>query len=921
MASDVLPQVLVFQESRVTPTPVEAPRQAHLTGGHARLFRYDDADEKALVSLGEYDPVVDAAYDWPNRPLGSKVDLGYAKVFVDGAKLRFFQDLTGVGGGVAPVSGYKNRVRSASHAFKSNGDAYPRSASLYDRDVKVGDTAYVRGVGVDSENYELWTSVRGFVGEVVDASVAAVADATTNKATQSASVSIDNLGVKNTITLTADASGYDRRATGDIEDTYTIEVTQGSVGGDLTTARLRVTTASGRDQASNVQPSAVGGFTAIGAGGLLIEFDRNETNSASSAAGLDEVSPDDLVPGHKWRVSVTQDFTAPTATSGGGYTGTKATTYIVEVTKGGAFADNPTVTVTTTTGIDKSGPTIVSAAATAVSVGTKTVTVSFSGVSGLCKGDKYYIDVEPETAGSLQTLVLADDLPTEIQGVADLDLKLFITKDLELPSGSVTAPPATNWDATATELTLQSGITLYDSTVTDGGVEVAIPLEGGELFVEYRAWMSTYVSEFESASGVDEVESLLAPIHPDNPLGWGAYMAALNSDDQAVRFTAVEDPDDTDSWLEALDILVGRPDFYNAVPLTANTTVCDAWKAYANSESSPENGKWRGVVVGIDVARTLAVVDEATTSDGEPALATLSDDPATSGTQYTILSVPAGNAKFETRNVRPGDIVRYLYSTDGFGNDTYSEFTVDEVLSEDSLRLASGHTVAINVAQRVEIWHTRTPAELATAAAQACGRFADRRVLAVANDTVGQAGRTFAGYFLAAAVAGIRSAINPHQALTNISVSGIDDAGSLVTGFNGSHLKQVVNAGGLVVRKTVSGAFVIVKGTTTDPTDLNSTEESIRVNVDSISYELRDVLAPFIGQSNVTEDTLNAIRGELVSALDSKLVNNTPRIGPRLNGYEIVRVSRHATLKDRVVVIVNLDVPAPINNIELRLVV
>lgn len=917
----VLPRVLVYQEFRVAPTATEAPRQAHITGGHARLFRYSDEDEKEIIALGEYDPVSDAAYEWPERPAGAQVDFGYTKLFVDGAKLRYFQDLIGSGGLVTPVSGYKNRVRVANHALKANGTAYPRSEDLLDRDVKVGDTVYIRGVGTDAENYELWTTVRGFKGDAVAAAVEAADDADTNKATQGASVSIDNLGVKNTISLTADGSGYDGRADGDISEVYTIEVTKGSVGGDLSTARLRITTASGRDQDSDVAPRDAGGFTAIGARGLLVEFDRNETTSASSAAGLEEIAPDDLVVGHKWRVTVNQAFTAPTATSGGTYTGTRDTNYIVEVTKGGAFADSPEITVTTTTGVDKSGPTKVTAAATAFAVGTKGVTVSFAGSSGLCKGDKYYVEATAETEGLQKTLILADDLPEKIQAASDLDIKLFIKKDIQVEKNRVTEPPLTNWSTADTQFTVASGITLYDDSWTDDGEPVALPLEGGTLYVEYRCWLPTYVGELESATDVADLPNLLGQAHPDNPLYWGVYMALLNADGQPVRFTAVQDPNDTDEWLKQLDILVGREDIYNLVPLTTNQTVLDAWKGHVESQSSPENGRWRGAFFGITVGKVKAIVSEATTTDGEPALAVLSDDPQATGTQYTRLSVPAGNAKFITNEVEPGDTVRYLYSTDGFDNDTYLEFTVDEVISENTLRLVEGGDLAITVPQKVEVHRTLTPSGLVQEVKDAVGKYASRRVVAVVNETVGNAGLTFDGYFLAAALAGLRSAVNPHQGLTNVTVDGIDDVGPLVKGFNGSQLNEIAGAGGWIVAKTPDGHFINRHAVTTDNTDLNRREEMIRVNVDSISYQLLAILEPYIGQANVVADVLTDMRNALTSALDELTVNRTPRIGPQLVSYTIRDLRQHALLKDRVVIIIDLVVPYPINNIELRLVV
>jgi hypothetical protein len=917
----VLPQVQVFQEFRIAPTAVEAPRQAHITGGHAALFRYSEAEEKAVIGVGEYDPADDTPYLWPERPVGAKVDLDYVKLYCDSALLRFYQDLIGQGGLVVPVSGYKNRIRSATTNFKANGEDYPLAAALLDRGAKVGDVVYVRGIGSDTESHELFTKISGFVGDPVAATVDTADAADTNDATAGALTAVDAVGdLKNTITLTVDGSAYDGRVDGDVDETYTIEVTQSSVSGDLTTALLRVTSLSGNDDVDGVEPAAVGGFTSIGTRGLLVEFDRLENASTSSHAVEDEISPDDLVVGQKWKVRVRQDFTATVATSGGSYTGAKDTTYIVEVATGGAWADVPTVRVTTTTGYDKSGPTPVTAAATAVAVGNYGVTIQFAG-TGLSAGDKFYIEVTAETEGDMKTLVLQDDLPVLIQAAVDLDLKLFLKDDVLIPKNRETDPPLTNYELEATQIVVAEGITLFHPDWTDDGEQAALPLVGGSLFVEYRAWLTTWVDDIGEANDPSALEAVLGTIHPDNPLGWGVFMAANNSGGQPVRFSAVTDPTDLEDWLDALSILVGRDDVYNLVPLTTLKTVQDAWKGHIESQSSPENGRWRGGVFGIAIQRVSPVITEAETTDGEVALATLSDDPQATGTQYTVLSVGAGNAKFITNGVEAGDVVRYLFDTDGFGNDTYTEFVIDEVLSENTVRLAAGNDIPISVAQKAEVWRTLKPTGLTQAVVDEVGQWASRRIVAVANETIGNAGLTFPGYFAAAALAGLMSAVNPHQGLTNVTLTGIDDVGDLVKGLNGSQLNEIAGAGGWIIFKTRDGNFINRHAVTTDNTDLNFREEMIRRNVDSISYTLLAVFEPYIGRTNVTPDTLAMMEQTLRAALDSLTISRTPRIGAQITSYEVVEIRQHALLKDRVVITVNLVVPYPVNNIELRLVV
>ena len=137
------PQALVFQEFNTVPSEITDPLRAVVVGPNAVLRRYTDPDEKLLINIGEYDRLIDEEYPWPNRPAGGNIDEGYTRVFMEKAKLLYFEDLIGDASGgrgtVVPVSGRTNWIRSNSVAFKSNGTSYPRSNLLHDRDARVGD--------------------------------------------------------------------------------------------------------------------------------------------------------------------------------------------------------------------------------------------------------------------------------------------------------------------------------------------------------------------------------------------------------------------------------------------------------------------------------------------------------------------------------------------------------------------------------------------------------------------------------------------------------------------------------------------------------------------------------------------------------------------------------------------------------------
>ena len=97
------------------------------------------------------------------------------------------------------------------------------------------------------------------------------------------------------------------------------------------------------------------------------------------------------------------------------------------------------------------------------------------------------------------------------------------------------------------------------------------------------------------------------------------------------------------------------------------------------------------------------IVDQETSTDGREVRATIQDDPLTGVLAHTLLRVPVGNGSFMTNGVRVGDIARARFATDASGNVTHAEFTVEEVVDENTLRLKTGPSTANQVPEKIEI--------------------------------------------------------------------------------------------------------------------------------------------------------------------------------------------------------------------------
>lgn len=936
------PQVTIEQRFDTPAVASEPARDAHVAAPHGKLIRFAEPDEREQGALDFYDAESSNIFSWPNRPAGAVADLvgltydgseTFLKAHMVDALLKYFEDNTGSGSDILTVSGHSNRIRASSLIFKTS-DAGDHSDVFLDRGVKVGDIARIRCIDEDDEEVEKWTSVKDFVGEVIAATIDAAESDIANLADQSADDTIaQTSGIVTCVTAAVDGSGYDGLANGNVTETYTIRVVESSIDGDLTTARLDIVSASGNDDASDVAPSAAGVATAIGANGLEVTFDLDPGPACSEDPDEADVSPIDMHVGQVWTASVTMAFTAPTATSSGTYTGTKDRDYIVEVVRGGAFDADlpPQIKVTTTRGDDLSSPISITAADTAFPVGSYGVLVAFD--EPLRKGDRYHISAHAVGTGELRTLVLRDSLPTSVAAGTDVSLQLYIrVPELEIPVNRLESPPDKNYTTSATQITFPAGMTVYDSSWTNEGVEEPLEVfsaeakDFGKLYLTVRYWLPGLVGSVITVADTTELDTLVdGPLHPDNTLKYAAYCVLQNSNGRSVHLTAIADPTDLDDWSDALKPMTLRRDIKELAVGTNDPAVQSLWQTHVLTLSAPERCGFRKAWFGGTEVPEIPLVTSATSTDEEDVLATLTDDTGTTGTQYTRLRVPAANGQFETNGVRPGDIVRYLYESDGFGGETYTEFTIDEVVTEDELLLASGHSVAVNVAQKIEIWRNLSSTAEAEAIRDDAQAFNNRRVTYHWPDRYDGNGHTnLPSYFLACAWAGAASGVNPHQGLTRWPIVGVSNVDRTIKKFTATELEILLQGGVWVTTKNLqTGAIQCLHAVTTwaDFSDVNRREEMITRNYDDISYGVQAVLDPYIGLANRTPDTLAQVRADLENRLTQYQTPTDNRLGAQLLVWDDLLVTPHLTQADKVVVTANLNLPEAINEINAVFVV
>ena len=178
------------------------------------------------------------------------------------------------------------------------------------------------------------------------------------------------------------------------------------------------------------------------------------------------------------------------------------------------------------------------------------------------------------------------------------------------------------------------------------------------------------------------------------------------------------------------------------------------------------------------------------------------------------------------------------------------------------------------------------------------------------------------GYYLAAGLAGLRSGSVPHQSLTNTQLIGPLATPLTTTTYSEADLNNLAAAGVWIVTQTPTGGQCYTRHQLTGDASgfLNYREDSVVANVDSISYGLQSALAPFVGIYNISPGVLLQIRATIDAELNYRLTNTyTQRAGNQLLGYTIVSVAQDPTFLDKLNIVIQLQVPYPMNYITVTL--
>ena len=912
------PSVSIQQEFALLPTSIAQNLNAVLVGPRKSIVDYNTASDLSALSYGMYENISGLDQNFIGLPAG-------ASIYADSIKLNLqdvlakYATLSGTNV-IAESSTAANQIKlgtdpSASGSFKGSD----RNAVFQNRDVQIGDrvTVSVSGSPV------LTTRVTDYVADTVPASFNSFVQGVNNTVSQGYSdnaVVLSDMGSGREIIVDTSAGTYSGDLmSGVVSDTYVITCV---TGGSASTAVWNITSASG-DNVSNVKlPDPTSGTPfEVGTNDLYVIIEGGTNN---------------FVAGETYQVAVNAAFLqlSPVISSSV-YEGSVGTTYIVTVVKGGMWSDSPMVTVTTTNGIDYSPATIVSGPNSIISLGALGASFGFvasnssdSPQGGLRQGDVYNITVVAQTTGAIRALALASPLPSTITPSTEISVDFMLYKqEVAVP---VSGYPSYGSQALSfdneSDTFVVSGVEILDPSWTSAGTTTQLPLPvvSAEVYVSYTALLTDNVNIYNDVSTISQVTSQIGEITENNELAYAAYLALENSGGQTVYWVAVEQ-DNLQGYLDALATLEGAQSAYFVVPLSDKPEIQQAFKAHAEEMSLPTYGLERVAFVSAPVSQTVELVSQK--GDGSFWSGYVTADP-NNNSVYNRVTIPG--AALVDVGVHAGDIFRTNYSVNPDGTQSFQSALVQSVIDNETLILANpSFTSAIGSSEvpvRVDISRLLTKSEYASAIAAVSSSFGSRRVYNVwPSQAVDANGVTVPGYFVAAAVAGLKSSVVPQQGITNYTLNGFSSLKLSGQFFTPTQLDTIAGGGTLIVSQDVNGGAVYVRHQiSTDQTDANHSELSITTNLDSIAKYIRPQLKSLIGVYNITPSFLLSAKALLMRNLDYLTAyTSTPTAGPQVISYNVqdLKVVQDPLLATRVIATAPITLPYPVNNFDLTLVV
>lgn len=458
-----------------------------------------------------------------------------------------------------------------------------------------------------------------------------------------------------------------------------------------------------------------------------------------------------------------------------------------------------------------------------------------------------------------------------------------------------------------TQVTLPAGITY---TLAPFG---AVPVVSAEVLVSYRAqriekssdvWEYSKVSELQADFGLDQIV-------PENPAVFAAYVslqtAAVKTNLLALNYQFLND--EVLSYQGAFDVLA-LTEMYAINVLTHNSSVHTALKSHCETMSLANNRLERVGLANRKIVLTSVVVDSITTGGAE----------GFAGTGNIELS--SASSEFLTDGVVPGHFVVVTAPSNVKGR-----YAIASVDSQTKVTV-EGPVAAAQTGVTFYIEKDLQKTEQAQILSSYAASIGSRRMVLVWPDEVrgpvGSTVRTLPGYFLGATVGALTTGLPTQQGLTNLSVSYFQGVRHSTKYFDRDQLNIIAGGGVMIFVQDVLDvtALYVRHQLTTDTSAIKFQEYSITKNVDFIAKFIRDNHKQFTGQYNIVDSTFDDLKSNAVGLMKF-LKENTrlPKIGGVIRGGKLSKIEQDTVNIDSIIEKYNIDIPVPLNNLDITIVV
>ncbi|MHC4644923.1 MAG: hypothetical protein ACYTBJ_05445 [Planctomycetota bacterium] len=204
--------------------------------------------------------------------------------------------------------------------------------------------------------------------------------------------------------------------------------------------------------------------------------------------------------------------------------------------------------------------------------------------------------------------------------------------------------------------------------------------------------------------------------------------------------------------------------------------------------------------------------------------------------------------------------------------------------------------------------------------------FANRRLVSVQPDTcfvtVSGTSTELPGFYLGCALTGLTAGLPSQQGFTNLSLTGFVALKNSSDVFNDTQLDEIAGGGNLIVLQETASAPVFVRHQlTTDTSSIQFQELSVTKNVDLTARFFRNLYQPYIGKYNITDTLLDLLKSITVAGIDFLKNSTAPRVGGVLRDGSLTSLGEDATQPDTVNVVIDINIPLPLNNVKVTLLV